>query len=376
MGKYVLSLAAALLLAAWLESGASATTLRYRDGTPRWRYSNINGVPEGPSTVYYPSGKVMVAGQYRAGLKHGVFTYFAPSGAETGKAIYVNGERKWQTGDETDIRVAQELLEDAKRPALANTGSLREAPLPYTPFATVDRYSRRFGLLAGLTRQDGESQAARIEGFANFVFGRYGAYVSASQTFIKGETNGGFERRTTYYDEQGTLHLAGSYHLATAHKTNVIMRAGYLQSFDSAPDDPEEVVGLARGQRAADLVSTFLNAKAVRGSASAIRRWGRLIGQADLGLDVYSFENEMAERSSGRLLRLNAAVGYFYKTHWQFTLETANSIATTGPSSYTYSASVNYLSGRLLWFSLIAMKAQDSDFSIALSSGSFLLRFD
>lgn len=374
MAKMFPLLAALAVLAISLDVSASPIVVRYRDGTPRWTYNVVSGMPHGESVIFYPGGKPMVRGSYRQGVKHGFFTYFAPDGSKTETVLFLRGERHWRSSDK-DAGPPPEFDPNGKGPSVANTGSLEAASIPYLPFAAMDRYSRRMGVMFGGSQEDGKLAGTRLEVFTNVVFGRYSLYASGSQSFIKGRRRGVFGEEYSYFQEQSTLHLAGSYHLATAFDTDLMVRGGYLFSVDSDPQDTEEVRGISGGQRPADFAATFLEAEVYRASATLVRRWRNFVGQVDLGLDLYSKE-ERGERVGGSLLRFNAAAGYFYGKHWQLMLESANSSNSNGPSLRTFGTTVNYLGGRLSWVSANVMTDQDDEYSFTLSVGTFLLRLD
>ncbi len=379
MAKMLPLLLAVLLLAHSHQASAAPTTLHYSDGSPRWTYSMASGMPSGDSTMFYPDGSVMVKGTYKVGLKHGLFLYYAPDGTIKERSLFVHGQRRWRVdGSASSDKPPLELLQEKRDANIAdaNTGELVDGPLPFLPFAAVDRYSRRMGALLGTSSEDGELNGRRLEVFTHLVKSRYGLYLSGSQSFITGFKFGGKRDETTFVQEQATVNVAATYFAGTFYDTHLLTRFGYLRSFVSDPENGEEVRGINAGQRAADFAASFQGARAYRAPASLVRRWRRFIGQADLGLDLYTGEGPNETQFDGNLLRLNAAAGYFYGNHWQFMLETANNYNSNGPSLKTYGATVNYLGGRLSWLSANLMADQDSEYSFVFSVGSFLLRLD
>jgi hypothetical protein len=370
------SLLLAVLLTTPNRASAAPTTLHYSDGSPRWTYSIVSGMPSGESTMFYPDGAVMVRGTYKQGLKHGLFLYYTPDGSVKERSLFVHGDRKWRAiGNEKTKEPPITLLNQLAQSAPANTGALENLPLPFLPFAAVDRYSRRIGALLGTSSENGEMNGRRIEVFTHLVKDRYGLYLSASQSFLTAPKIG-VRDQISFQQEQATLNAAATYFAGTVFDTHILGRVGYLRSFKSDPETREEVRGINGGQRAADFVATLKEVRAYRASASLVRRWRRFIGQLDLGLDVYSSAGPNKTVVDGSMLRFNAAAGYFYGNHWQFMLETANSSNSNGPGLNTYGATVNYLGGRLSWLSANMMADQDSEYSFVLSVGSFLLRFD
>tara|TARA_R110002096_G_scaffold143328_4_gene299248 strand:+ start:17268 stop:18404 length:1137 start_codon:yes stop_codon:yes gene_type:complete len=378
MGK-LCSLLIALLLAIASDADAGPTTLHYNNGSPRWIYSMESGVPSGESTMYYPDGAVMVKGAYKVGLKHGLFLYYTQEGTIKERSLFVHGERAWQTlGADQSEAPPLALLDKPPRVVhpQANTARLKDAPLPFLPFASMDRYSRRMGILLGTSSENGEMNGRRIEAFAHLVHGRLGLYFSASQSFITGQKVGARDE-TEFRQEQGTIDAALTHFVGTVFDTHILARVGYLRSAESDPQVETPIRGINRGQRAADYVASLEDARAYRASASLVRRWRRFIGQMDLGLDVFREAIPNTDtHQNGAMFRLNAAAGYFYGNHWQFMLETANTANTNGPSLMTYGGTVNYIGGRLSWLSANMMAYQDSEYSFVLSVGSFLWRLD
>ncbi len=384
-GRVPLFCATILALAFSLTAPAYADTveLLYPDGTPRWRYEVEKGVMEGNSEFFYESGEIMTSGTFERGYKHGVFVYYQLDGSVRERVLYVYGERQWRSSlSGKTKRIPLELLkvEEKKQPALVNTAVLEEWALPWLPFTTLDRVSKRIGVSLGTSTEDGQRPARRAEIYTHIVKGRFGLYLAASQTWIDGVgfmrlENGA--REQIYLEEQGTVQGAATVQvLKESHIRGLTLRLGYLKSFDSNDSDSADIRGNTGVLRASDLVSTFPEASAFRASGTYHSNRGHYSTQFDLGIDSFRYNPVGTDVSaSSTLLRMNAGVAYG-RVRWQLALETSNTINIDGPSLFSAGMTATYVTENYKWVSLNVMSDHNFEQSYALSVGTWLWRID
>jgi len=82
-----------------LEKRGNERLVRREDGSPLEQYSEIDGVREGLSTRWYPSGNVQSIGEWHAGSRHGSWTEFQEDGGVTQRGSYAQGRREgaWES---------------------------------------------------------------------------------------------------------------------------------------------------------------------------------------------------------------------------------------------------------------------------------------
>ncbi len=377
LGAWQLFVVLLIFLAAQTTAQAETISQVYPNGSPRWNYELRDGVQHGTSELFYEDGSPMVSGVFDRGLKHGLFLYYRPDGSLREKVLYVRGLRKWRSstaapGETPPLALLTTTKHGAPNPTKV---TLKTWSLPWLPFSSLDRITRRFGLSLGTSGENGEQNGRRTEAFFHLIFKKkYGLFVSGSQTWISGVSQGGGskqKRERIFNEEQSTFHLAANYSPIQSIAGNLLLRVGYLRSFDTAPSDNTPVRSFNGPQRASDFAATFVNAETIRASGTVSTSRGYFSFQADLGADYvqYSVDNDTTESTA--LLRFNAgaAVG---KIKWQLAAETANTLNLSGRSLFTAGGTATYITDSLFWFSLNSMVDQHTEVSAVLSAGSWL----
>ncbi|MBL4632391.1 MAG: hypothetical protein JKY56_00890 [Kofleriaceae bacterium] len=362
---------------------ADTVELLYPGGAPRWRYEVKKGVMEGKSEFFYESGQVMTSGTFERGYKHGVFVYYQLDGSVRERVLYVYGERQWRSSlSGKTNRIPLELLkvEDLYQPELVNTAKLEEWALPWLPFTTLDRVSKRMGISLGTSTEDGQRPVRRTEFYTHIVKGRYGLYLAASQTWIDGVgfmrlSNG--ERKPIYLEEQGTVQGAATVQvLEESYYRGLTLRLGYLKSYDSNDADDSNIREHSGLLRASDFVSTFPDVTALRASGTYHSSKGYYSTQFDLGIDSFHYIPVGTDvSSSSTLLRMNAGIAYG-RVKWQLALETSNTINIDGPSLFSAGMTATYVADSFVWASLNVMSDHNFEQSYALSVGTWLWRIN
>ncbi len=338
---------------------------------------------EGNSEFFYESGEIMTSGSFKRGYKHGLFVYYQLDGSVRERVLYVYGERQWRSSlSGKTNRIPLELLnvEKKEQPALVNTAVLEEWALPWLPFTTLDRVSKRMGVSMGTSTEDGQRPARRAEIYTHIVKGRFGLYLAASQTWIDGVgfmrlENGA--RKPIYLEEQGTVQGAATVQvLEESYFRGLTLRLGYLKSYDSNPGDDTNIREHSGSLRASDFVSTFPEATALRASGTYHSGKGNFSTQFDLGIDSFRYMPVGTDvGASSTLLRMNAGLAYG-RIRWQLALETSNTINIDGPSLFTAGFTATYVGESFVWASLNVMSDHNFEQSYALSVGTWLWRID
>ncbi len=355
------------------EAMAQSTTVAHADGSPRWQYTYNDGLPEGEALQFYVDGSIMVRGAYRQGLKHGMFSYYTRDGAIHEQALYVHGKREWRrlASDPPSSPPLQLLANDHSAENKPAAGKLELFSHPFLlviPFSSLDRLSKRMGLVAGISRENGKVHGRRAELFVNLMKGKYGLHTSLALSMTR---NADAEASDTFLMEQGSLSAVVSYRLVDRVKHLGFVRAGFGKSLDLASGDDVPVRGVSAGQRPSDLASTFNNASVVRGSVNHFYMRKHFVSQVDLGLDAVQYEALDSETTHFDVLfRFNAGAATGTKS-WKFALETANSLNTGGRSLFTLGGTVTYYSGSNAWVSLNTMMDQHAELSLLASVGSW-----
>jgi hypothetical protein len=274
------------LLVACVPPGASGLRQnRYDDGKLQEEYTLRNGARHGKARTWHRTGRTESEGNYVADKREGRFVYYNDRGEFEYQVLYMRDAEVWRSTDPN-------AKPDVRGTTTARQEQIKATPIPETAkpipwFASLDRTTSltRVGAQLGVGAPAGLDfgSAKRIEAFANFVVGEWGAYGQFSQTSLQAMSVSFPDERTLAGRQ--TFELGATHALPLDRWGTTTARLGVLLPVGNDSSDGFVAGTAGAFQRPADAAGSVPSTTAVRTSTSLTRTMNRFVLQADAGFD-------------------------------------------------------------------------------------------
>ncbi|MBA3398140.1 MAG: hypothetical protein H0T89_36275 [Deltaproteobacteria bacterium] len=292
-----------------ISSRPPAERVAYPDGRARFEFELRDGIPNGKGKAWHRNGALASEGTYKDGARHGPFTFYSEEGTFVAQALYVDNLELWRSANKLEQPPAEHLAALARsepsEAMLVDTESEwnddRTAPRPY--FSTLDRTTgpARAGAQVGVgtAGELGFGAATRLDVYGHYRIDRYGLFAQISETRLSVSDDMTLVGRLVST-------LAGTYH-RTLDFATLSATGGLIVPLGNV--DPAGSVASYAGaeQRPSDAAFAMPAPLTLRSAASLTATRGRLLVQADAGLDLPLGADQHAVDALGRA---NVGIGF------------------------------------------------------------------